>query len=107
MDRHTLDLTGCESGNRAERGYLSRGAELATRRDLAEDATWLASLVAASMPDQPEALGLLAMMKLNLARSAARFDAAGRWSCCPTRTGACGTERESLRASQCSIEPAR
>jgi RNA polymerase sigma factor, sigma-70 family len=58
-------------------GYLSRGAELATRRDLAEDAAWLTGLVDALMPDQPEALGLLAMMKLNLARSAARFDAAG------------------------------
>ena len=58
-------------------GYLSRGAELATRRDLAEDAAWLTGLVAALMPDQPEVLGLLAMMKLNLARSAAHFDAAG------------------------------
>lgn len=58
-------------------GYLSRGAELATRRDLAEDAAWLTGLVAALMPDQPEVLGLLAMMKLNLARSAARFDTAG------------------------------
>jgi RNA polymerase sigma factor (sigma-70 family) len=58
-------------------GYLSRGAELATRRDLAEDAAWLTGLVGALMPDQPEVLGLLAMMKLNLARSAARFDAAG------------------------------
>lgn len=58
-------------------GYLSRGAALATRRDLAEDAAWLTRLVAALMPDQPEVLGLLAMMSLNLARSAARFDAAG------------------------------
>jgi RNA polymerase sigma-70 factor (ECF subfamily) len=58
-------------------GYLSRGAALATRRDLAEDAAWLAGLVAALMPDQPEVLGLVAMMKLNLARAAARFDAAG------------------------------
>jgi predicted RNA polymerase sigma factor len=47
------------------------------RRDLAEDALWLASLVATLMPDQPEVLGLLALMKLNLARSRARFDAAG------------------------------
>jgi RNA polymerase sigma-70 factor (ECF subfamily) len=58
-------------------GYLSRGTELAARRDLAEDAAWLTGLVAALMPDQPEVLGLLAMMKLNLARAAARFDAAG------------------------------
>jgi RNA polymerase sigma factor (sigma-70 family) len=58
-------------------GYLSRGSDFATRRDLAEDAAWLAGLVATLMPDQPEALGLLAMMRLNLARAAARFDAAG------------------------------
>ena len=58
-------------------GYLSRGAVLAARRDLAEDAAWLAGLVAALMPGQPEVLGLLAMMNLNLARSAARFDSAG------------------------------
>jgi RNA polymerase sigma factor (sigma-70 family) len=58
-------------------GYLSRGAHTAMRRDLAEDALWLASLVATLMPDQPEVLGLLALTKLNLARSRARFDGAG------------------------------
>jgi RNA polymerase sigma factor (sigma-70 family) len=58
-------------------GYLSRGARVAMRRDLADDALWLTSLVARLMPDQPEVLGLLALMKLNLGRSAARFDAAG------------------------------
>jgi RNA polymerase sigma factor (sigma-70 family) len=58
-------------------GYLSRGAQVAMRRDLADDAVWLTSLVARLMPDQPEALGLLALMKLTLARSASRFDAAG------------------------------
>ena len=58
-------------------GYLSRGALAAMRRDLAEDALWLTSLVSTLMPNQPEVLGLLALMKLNLARSRARFDAAG------------------------------
>jgi len=58
-------------------GYLSRGAGAAMRRDLAEDAMWLARLVATLMPDQPEVLGLLALMTLNLARSKARFDADG------------------------------
>ena len=58
-------------------GYLSRGAEVASRRDLAEDALWLTSLVAQLMPGQPEVLGLMALMKLHLARSRARFDAAG------------------------------
>jgi predicted RNA polymerase sigma factor len=47
------------------------------RRDVAEDAIWLTSLVAQLMPGRPEVLGLLALMKLNLARSHARFDAFG------------------------------
>jgi RNA polymerase sigma factor (sigma-70 family) len=58
-------------------GYLSRGANAAMRRDVAEDAMWLTTLVATLMPGQPEVLGLLALMKVNLARSEARFDAAG------------------------------
>lgn len=58
-------------------GYLSRGAEVAVRRDLAEDALWLTSLVATLMPDQPEVLGLLALMKLTQARARARFDSDG------------------------------
>jgi RNA polymerase sigma factor (sigma-70 family) len=58
-------------------GYLSRGKETAMRRDLAEDALWLGRLLDSLMPGQPEVLGLIALMKLHLARSAARFDAAG------------------------------
>src|SRR3989441_5955355 len=58
-------------------GYLSRGAQLAMRRDIADDALWLTRLVATLLPDQPEVLGLLVLMKLNLARSEARFDASG------------------------------
>jgi RNA polymerase sigma factor (sigma-70 family) len=58
-------------------GYLSRGARAAMRRDLADDALWLAGLVAALLPDQPEVVGLAALMKLNVARSAARLDADG------------------------------
>lgn len=58
-------------------GYLSSGAAEPARRDLAEDATWLAALVVRLLPAEPEALGLLALMRLHLARAAARFDAAG------------------------------
>jgi RNA polymerase sigma-70 factor (ECF subfamily) len=58
-------------------GYLSRGSEVAMRRDVAEDALWLAHLVAKLMPDQPEVFGLVALMKLTLARSRARFDESG------------------------------
>ena len=58
-------------------GYLSRGMQVAMRRDLAEDAVWLTRLVASLLPEQPEVLGLLALMTLNLARSRARFDESG------------------------------
>jgi len=58
-------------------GYLSRGTQVATRRDLAEDGLWLTGLLARLLPGQAEVLGLRALMKLHLARSAARFDAAG------------------------------
>ncbi len=58
-------------------GYLSRGDNPGMRRDLAEDALWLTRLVDALMPRQAEVLGLIALMRLNLARSRARFDAAG------------------------------
>jgi len=58
-------------------GYLSSGPAEPTRRDLAEDAAWLAALVVRLLPVEPEALGLLALMRLHLARAAARFDAGG------------------------------
>jgi len=58
-------------------GYLSRGPQRASRRDLAEDAMWLTSLVARLLPDQAEILGLIALMRLHLARARARFDANG------------------------------
>jgi RNA polymerase sigma factor (sigma-70 family) len=54
-------------------GYLASGGESAERRDLARDAEWLTSLVARLMPDEPEVLGLLALMRLHLARADARF----------------------------------
>ena len=58
-------------------GYLSRGPEVAMRRDIAQDALWLASLLARLLPEQAELLGLGALMRLHLARSRARFDALG------------------------------
>ena len=55
-------------------GYLSAGYEVAHRRNLAEDAEWLTSLLVSLMPNEPEPIGLLALMQLHLARWAARFD---------------------------------
>ncbi|MFI0419970.1 RNA polymerase sigma factor [Spongiactinospora sp. 9N601] len=59
-------------------GYLSNTAERAQARDLVEDAEWLAALLAGLMPKEPEAAGLLALIRLHRARGAARFDARGR-----------------------------
>ncbi|WP_307832442.1 sigma-70 family RNA polymerase sigma factor [Planomonospora sp. ID91781] len=58
-------------------GYAAgSGADL-LRRDLTAEAVRLARLLARSMPDEPEAGGLLALMLLHDARRTARLDAAG------------------------------
>jgi RNA polymerase sigma-70 factor (ECF subfamily) len=57
-------------------GYLST-AEQAQSRDLVDDAEWLATLLDQVMPTEPEVTGLLALIKLHRARSAARFDPDG------------------------------
>jgi len=54
------------------------GADL-RRRDLSGEAIWLGRLVAELLPDQPEALGLLALMLHAEARRGARRDAAGNY----------------------------
>ena len=59
-------------------GYLASGGPAPDRRDLSTDAEWLAGLLAGLLPDEPEVLGLLALMRLHLARAGSRFDAAGR-----------------------------
>ena len=58
-------------------GYLATGQRGATDRDLALEAEWLASLVVQLLPNEPEALGLLALMRFHIARAAARFDRDG------------------------------
>ena len=58
-------------------GYLSSAGAAAERRELATDAEWLTSLLARLMPDEPEVLELLALMRLHLARADARFGANG------------------------------
>src|SRR5262249_23398876 len=47
------------------------------RRDIAEEAAWLCELVCSLFPQEPEAFGLLALMRLHLARAMARFDGEG------------------------------
>jgi RNA polymerase sigma factor (sigma-70 family) len=58
-------------------GYLATGGDSPARREVAEDAAWLAELLTRLFPMEPEPIGLLALMRLHLARTAARFDADG------------------------------
>jgi RNA polymerase sigma-70 factor (ECF subfamily) len=58
--------------------FLTTSGEQASRRDLADDAIWLATLVATSLPREAEPLGLLSLLVLSHSRAAARFDNAGR-----------------------------
>jgi RNA polymerase sigma factor (sigma-70 family) len=59
-------------------GYLATAGPTPDRRDLADDAEWLCGLVVRLMPDQPEAVGLLVLIRLHRARRAARFGPDGR-----------------------------
>jgi RNA polymerase sigma-70 factor (ECF subfamily) len=54
-------------------GYVSSSGT-GEDRDLADDAIWLAGVLATAMPDEPETLGLLALLQLQHARRRARFD---------------------------------
>ena len=60
-------------------GWSDPGDTEARRADLADEGIWLGRLVVALMPDEPEALGLLAMMLHAQARRGARRDAQGRY----------------------------
>ena len=59
-------------------GHLASTGDAAEWRNLAEDALWLTNLLARLMPNEPEPIGLLVLMQLQLARASTRFDAAGR-----------------------------
>jgi predicted RNA polymerase sigma factor len=60
-------------------GWTDPSATDAMRRDLTEEALFMARLVAELLPDQPEALGLLALMLHAEARRRARRNAQGEY----------------------------
>ena len=60
-------------------GWSDPAGTEARRRNLADEGIWLGQLVATLLPDEPEALGLLALMLHAQARRAARRDAAGAY----------------------------
>jgi RNA polymerase sigma-70 factor (ECF subfamily) len=59
-------------------GYAATSGDEAIRRDLCDEAIRLARVVVALMPDEPEAVALLALLLLQNARRDARLDPAGR-----------------------------
>ncbi|MEA2302985.1 MAG: hypothetical protein QOH43_265 [Solirubrobacteraceae bacterium] len=59
-------------------GHTAAGGPRLVRDELCTEAVRLGRLLAGLMPDEPEALGLLALMLLTDARRAARVDAQGR-----------------------------
>ncbi|MGN9909190.1 RNA polymerase sigma factor [Phytohabitans sp. LJ34] len=59
-------------------GYLTTAGAASHDRDLAGEAEFLAALLHDLMPTEPEVMGLLALIRLHQARTAARFDPAGR-----------------------------
>jgi RNA polymerase sigma-70 factor (ECF subfamily) len=58
-------------------GYASAGADSLVRAELCDEALRLARLVVGLMPDEPEALALLALMLFTDSRRATRLDGAG------------------------------
>ena len=58
-------------------GWSDPDGTEARRRNLAEEAIWLGRLVASLLPEEPEALGLLALMLYAQARRPERRDAQG------------------------------
>lgn len=60
-------------------GWSDPAGTQARRRGLADEAVWLGRLVVSLLPDEPEALGLLALMLHADARRAARRDDQGRF----------------------------
>ena len=58
-------------------GYAATAGEALVRRELCAEAIRLTRVLCSLMPDEPEALGLLALMRLHDSRRDARVDAAG------------------------------
>jgi RNA polymerase sigma-70 factor, ECF subfamily len=58
-------------------GYSSTASDDLVRRELCDEAIRLAKLLAVLMPDEPEVLGILALMLFHDSRREARTDAAG------------------------------
>ena len=58
-------------------GYAAHSGDTLVRHDLCEEASRLGRILAELMPDEPEVLGLLALMELQASRATTRTDADG------------------------------
>ena len=58
-------------------GYAAHSGDALVRHDLCEEASRLGRILAEFMPDEPEVLGLLALMELQASRATTRTDADG------------------------------
>ncbi|MEV6057996.1 RNA polymerase sigma factor [Streptomyces sp. NPDC052107] len=59
-------------------GCFTTAGDVGVRRELVDDTEWLAALLAGSLPQEPEPLALLALIRLHAARWPARLDPEGR-----------------------------
>ena len=85
-------------------GYAATAGDALVRRELCDEAIRLGEVVTTLMPDEPEAIGLVALMTLQHARRDARVDASGmlvtldaqergRWDAAAIARGAALVER--------------
>ncbi len=58
-------------------GYLATGGGQPVRRAMADDAEWLAEMLVRWLPNEPEPLGLLALIRFHLARWTTRLNSQG------------------------------
>ena len=83
-------------------GYSATSGETLVRAELCDEALRLGRLLVELLPEESEALGLLALMLLIDARRDARVDDSRRASCgSPNRTVAAGIARGSRKARSC------
>ena len=73
-------------------GHTATTGDGLTRADLSTEAIRLGRVLVDLMPDEPEAVGLLALMLLTDARRPARTAPTGRWSAWRSGPQRCGTD---------------
>ena len=83
-------------------GYAASSGMRLVREDLCAEAIRLGRLLASLMPDEPEVMGLLALMLLAESRRAARTGPMASWCCSPIKTEISGIVRSSPRATTSS-----